>query len=165
MELYSISFNCNGKESKTIMYIFTNASSSNRLFYISYICRSNIRVISLFLFYERRLRFYFYYFSKTTMGLYVESKIWHKLMRQKQNHGRREQTGGCWGRRGWRGTEWEFGFSRCNLLYIGCINKVLLYSTENYIQDTVTNYNGQEYLKTHTNTHSLCCTAVINTTL
>lgn len=50
MELYSISFNCNGKESKTIMYIFTNASSSNRLLYISYIGRSNIRVISLFLF-------------------------------------------------------------------------------------------------------------------
>ena len=31
--------------------------------------------------------------------------------------------------------DWEFGISRCKLLYIGWIkNKVLLYSTGNYIQ-------------------------------
>ena len=29
--------------------------------------------------------------------------------------------------------DWEFGFSRCKLLYIELINKILLYSTENYI--------------------------------
>ena len=32
------------------------------------------------------------------------------------------------------GMEWEFGVSRCKLLYIEWINnKVVLYSTENYI--------------------------------
>ena len=56
-------------------------------------------------------------------------------MKQKQTHGHREQTGGCQGGGGWGGTEWEVGVSRCKLLYIECINnKVLLYSTENYIQ-------------------------------
>ena len=29
--------------------------------------------------------------------------------------------------------EWDFGISRCKLLYIGWINKVLLYSTGNPI--------------------------------
>ena len=33
-----------------------------------------------------------------------------------------------------RGMDWEFRISRCKLVYIGWINnKVLLYSTENYI--------------------------------
>ena len=33
------------------------------------------------------------------------------------------------------GMEWEVGVSRCKLLYMGWINnRVLLYSTENYIQ-------------------------------
>ena len=33
-----------------------------------------------------------------------------------------------------RGKDWEFGISRCKLVYIGWINnKVLLYSTGNYI--------------------------------
>ena len=32
------------------------------------------------------------------------------------------------------GMEWEIGVSRCKLLYIGWINKVLLNSIENYIQ-------------------------------
>ena len=46
------------------------------------------------------------------------------------------------------GMEWEFGISRCKLLYIGWINnKVLLYSTGNYIQYPVTNHNGKEYEK------------------
>ena len=35
---------------------------------------------------------------------------------------------------GVRGMDWEFGVSRCKLLYIEWINsKVLLYNTENYI--------------------------------
>ena len=66
------------------------------------------------------------------------------------------------------GMDWEFGISRCKLLYIEWINnKVLLYSRENYIQYPVINHNGKEYFK---NIYiyiieSLCCTAEINTTL
>ena len=45
------------------------------------------------------------------------------------------------------GREWEFGISKGKLLYIGWINKVLLYSTGNYIQYPVTNRNGKEYEK------------------
>ena len=42
--------------------------------------------------------------------------------------------------------EWEVGVSRCKLLYIERINnKVLLHSTENYIQYPVINHNGKEY--------------------
>ena len=36
---------------------------------------------------------------------------------------------------------WEFGIIRCKLLYIGWINKVLLYSTGNYIQYPVISHN------------------------
>ena len=63
--------------------------------------------------------------------------------------------------------DWEFGVSRCRLLYIGWINnKVLLYSTGNYIQYPVINHNGKEYEKVYICiTESLCCTAEINTTL
>ena len=43
------------------------------------------------------------------------------------------------------GMEWEVGVSRCKLLYIGWINnRVLLYSTGNYIQYLVITYNGKE---------------------
>ena len=43
---------------------------------------------------------------------------------------------------------WEFGISRCKLLYGEWINnKVLLYSTGNYIQYPVINHNGKEYEK------------------
>ena len=46
------------------------------------------------------------------------------------------------------GMDWEFGISRCKLLYIEWINnKVLLYSTGNYIQYPVINHNGKEYEK------------------
>ena len=38
--------------------------------------------------------------------------------------------------------------SRCKLLYVEWINnKVLLYSTGNYIQYSMTNHNAEEYLK------------------
>ena len=48
------------------------------------------------------------------------------------------------------GKDWEFGISRCKLLCIGWINnKVLLYSTGNYIQHPVINHNGKEYEKGH----------------
>ena len=44
------------------------------------------------------------------------------------------------------GMEWEVGVSRCKLAYIGWINnKVLLYSTGNYIQYPMINHNGKEY--------------------
>ena len=44
--------------------------------------------------------------------------------------------------------DWEFGFSRWKLVYIEWINnKVLLYSTGNYIQYPVINHNGKEYKK------------------
>ena len=43
--------------------------------------------------------------------------------------------------------DWEFGISRCKPLYTEWINKVLLYSTGNYIQYPVINHNGKEYEK------------------
>ena len=50
---------------------------------------------------------------------------------------------GVWGR-----MEWEFGVSRCKLSYIEWINnKVLRYSTGNYIQYPIINHNGKEYIK------------------
>ena len=43
------------------------------------------------------------------------------------------------------GMDWEFGISRCKLVHIGWINnKVLLYSTGNYIQYPVINCDGEE---------------------
>ena len=46
------------------------------------------------------------------------------------------------------GMEWEAGVSRCKLLYIEWINnKVLLYSTENYIQYPMVNHNENEHKK------------------
>ena len=52
--------------------------------------------------------------------------------KQKQTHRHREQTCGCQGVEA--GKDWEFGVGRGKLLYIGWTNnKVLLYSTGNYI--------------------------------
>ena len=43
------------------------------------------------------------------------------------------------------GKDWEFGISRCKLLFIGWItNKVLLYSTEDCILYPMTKHNGKE---------------------
>ena len=61
-------------------------------------------------------------------------------MKQKQNNrlvvAKGEGVGG--------GMEWEVGVSRCQLLHIGWINnKVLLYSTGNYIQYPMINHNGK----------------------
>ena len=63
----------------------------------------------------------------------------------KQTH--REQTCSCQRKGGGGGTDWEFEISRCKLLPIGWINKVLLYSTGNYIQYPVINHSGKEYEK------------------
>ena len=74
---------------------------------------------------------------------------------------------GCGGVR--LGKDWECGISRCKLLYIGWINnKVLLYSTGNYIQYPVINHDRKEYKKKNVSmciTESLCCTAEIGTVL
>ena len=82
--------------------------------------------------------------------------------KQKQTHRHREQTGGCQGGGGWeREGLGVWGYQRLTLnsqslyigwisyiLYIGWINnKVLLYSTENYIQFPGINHNGKEYKK------------------
>ena len=45
------------------------------------------------------------------------------------------------------GMDLELGISMCKLLCIGYINKILLYSTGNYIQHPVINHNGKEYEK------------------
>ena len=42
------------------------------------------------------------------------------------------------------GMEWEPGVSRCKLLYMWIKNKILLYSTENYIQYFAIIYNRKE---------------------
>ena len=70
----------------------------------------------------------------------------HTSSEQKQTHRHGEQTCCCWWGGGW--LDWEFGISKVKLLYMEWINnKVLLYSTGNYIQYPVTNHNGKEYLK------------------
>ena len=47
--------------------------------------------------------------------------------KEKQTQRHREQTCGCQGGRAEGGMDWEFGVSRCKILYIGWINsKVLL---------------------------------------
>ena len=46
------------------------------------------------------------------------------------------------------GIECEVGVSRCKLLYMEWINnKLLLYSTEDYIQYPMKNHNGKENFK------------------
>ena len=52
------------------------------------------------------------------------------------------------GEGGGGGMAWEFGISRHKLSYIKWINnKVLLYSTGNFIQYPVINHNRKEYEK------------------
>ena len=83
-------------------------------------------------------------------------------MKQKQTQRQRTDLWQPRGRRSGGGMDWEFGISRCKLLYRECINnKVLLYSTGNYIQYPVINHNGKEYEKECIYigiTESLCCT-------
>ena len=68
--------------------------------------------------------------------------------KQKQTHRHREQTCDCQGGGGKGGMDWEFGAGRCKLLHLEWINnKVLMYSTGNYIQYPVINHNGKEYRK------------------
>ena len=62
------------------------------------------------------------------------------------------------------GMEWEDGDSRCKLLYIEWTDKVLLNSTENYIQYAVINQNAIYFKCKHVYvyTESLFCTAEMN---
>ena len=72
------------------------------------------------------------------------------------------------GRRGRREKDWEFGFSRCKLLCKEWKNtKVIMYSTENYIQSPGINNNVKKCVKNRYMyiTESLYCTAETGTTL
>ena len=81
--------------------------------------------------------------------LYVGSKIWHKrTTEQKQTQRYREQTYNAKGLGGGGGMDWELGIGSCKLVHIEWINnKVLLYSTGDYIQYPVKKHNGKEYEK------------------
>ena len=46
---------------------------------------------------------------------------------------------------GGRGTNWGFAVNRCKLLHLEWINKVLLYSTGNYIQSLGIDHDVKEY--------------------
>ena len=67
--------------------------------------------------------------------------------KQKQAHRHREQTCGCQGGGG-RGMDWEFGISRCKLVYIEWMNNKVLME-KNILK------NVYMYI-----TESLCCTAL-----
>ena len=61
---------------------------------------------------------------------------------KKQTQGHGEQTCDCQG--GGSGMDWEFVVSRCKLSHLLWIsNEILLYSTGNYIQSLVMEYNGR----------------------
>jgi len=65
--------------------------------------------------------------------------------------------------------DWEFGISRCKLLYVEWVNnKAVLYNTGNYIQYLIyliINHNRDGYKKRMyiCMTESFCYTVVINT--
>ena len=99
--------------------------------------------------------------------LYVESKIWHKwiylLNRHTENRLVVAKGGGSGG-----GKDWVLGITRYKLVYIGWINKLLLYSTGNYIKYPVINDKGKKSEKLYIYKYiieSLCYTVEINTTL
>ena len=63
-------------------------------------------------------------------------------------HRHRKKTGCQGGARCGRYMDWEFEVSRCKPLHIEQINnKVLLYSTGNYIQYPGINHNEKKYKK------------------
>ena len=60
--------------------------------------------------------------------------------------------------------DWELGVSRCKLLHLEWTNnKVLLYSTGDYVQYPVINHKAKNVYMCIT--ESLCCTAEIGTAL
>ena len=51
---------------------------------------------------------------------------------------------------GWGEMDWEFGISRCKLVYVEWINnKILMDCTGNYIQYPVINHNGRIQKRMH----------------
>ena len=65
--------------------------------------------------------------------------------KQKKTHRHQRRLVVAKGERHGGGKNWQLGISGCKLLYKGWINnKVLLYSTGNYIQYPVINHNGKE---------------------
>ena len=98
----------------------------------------------------------------TQMNLSMKQKQSHRHIENRLVVAKREGVGG--------GIDWEVGISRCKLLYVECINnKVLLYSTENYIQYPMRpsnptsghipreNYNSKRHM--HSNVH---CSTIYN---
>ena len=83
--------------------------------------------------------------------LYVESEMWHRwtyLWNRNRLTDIENRLVVAKGEGRWGGMDWEFGVSICKLLYIEWVNnKVLVYSTENYIQYPAINLNGKEYKK------------------
>ena len=80
---------------------------------------------------------------------YLISKIWHKWT-YLQNWNRLRQRTGLWLQRGWGvGEGWigNLGLADANSSVEWINNKVLLYSTGNYIQQHMINRNGKEYGK------------------
>ena len=66
------------------------------------------------------------------------------------------------------GKDWEFGIRRCKLVFIGWINKKVLYCiAQGTIFNILWNIKGKEYEKEYilSTTESLCYTAEINTTV
>ena len=87
---------------------------------------------------------YFQVRKRKTNTIYYH--MWNLSGKQKWTQGRREQTSVCQGGRRWgRAGLGVWGYK---LLYVEWINnKVLPYSTGNYIQYPVINHNGKEYEK------------------
>ena len=83
--------------------------------------------------------------------LYVKSKIWHKrtyLWNRNRIRHIENRLVVAKGEGDGRRLDWDFGFSRCKLVYTEWVNnKVLLYSTGNCSQYPVINHNGKEYEK------------------
>ena len=96
--------------------------------------------------------------NSTWYNLYVESKIWHiwtYLWNRNRIMDIKNRRVAAKVDRGGRRLNWEFEISRCKLVYIEWINnKVLLYTTGNYIQYPVINQNGKEHEKRMYNTHN-----------
>ena len=84
--------------------------------------------------------------------------------KQKQTHRHRIQTHGCQAGGGRREMYWGFGDGRCKRLHLEWINKVLLYSTRNYIQSPGINHKEKNIKKEYIYiciTESLCYTVEV----
>ena len=63
--------------------------------------------------------------------------------KEKQTHRYRKQIYSCQGGGDGGEKDWDLGLAKCKLLYVGWINKILLFSTGSYIQYPVINHNGK----------------------